>query len=299
MNTVCVIVNYNDAETTIEQLRRISDYESLDAVLIVDNCSSDESFHRLLPLAGGKRMLLRSERNGGYGAGNNLGIRYADEVLRAKRVLIANPDAEFSDACARAMSDFLEAHPDYAVAAPVQKTPGRTAAGNLPGTRENVLAGAAAWPLRPWLYDLLESGPLSRRLFTALLHYPRRRFSGKSFARVDCVPGALLMADVRKLREAGGYDEAVFLYGEEYMLGSRLRLLGYRTALLLQESYFHRHAQTIKKSYAGLLERQKLREKATLHYYSDYLEISPAQRLITKLFYGAVRLEILLFGDRA
>ena len=95
VRTVCVIVNYNDADTTIAQIERIREYKSLDAVIVVDNASTDASALRLRSMVRDKVIFVTAEKNGGYGAGNNLGIRYASEVLRAERALIANPDAEF------------------------------------------------------------------------------------------------------------------------------------------------------------------------------------------------------------
>lgn len=325
MKTAAVILNYNDPETTARQVLRIRDYQNLGAVIVVDNASTDASVLQLKPLEDGRVTVVEAGRNGGYGAGNNLGMRYAREKLGAKYVLIANPDTEFSDETVGRLADFLDGHPDFAVAAPVQCVPAETKAEaghaedgteadrpaespdgdspaedprNVPGTRENCLAGAAAWPLRPWLYDLLESGPVSRRLFTTALHYDAGKFRGRQAAAVDCVPGSLLMADLRKMEEAGGYDENVFLYEEEYILGARLRAKGYRTALLPGERYVHRHAVSISKSYATLLKRQRLREKSTLYYYKKYLGISRAQELFTRLFHAAVELEVVLFGGK-
>ena len=90
----------------------------------------------------------------------------------------------------------------------------------------------------------------------------------------------------------------IFLYGEEYMLGHSMRLLGYRTALLTEASFLHRHGETIGKSYRKLLERQKLREKSTMYYYKEYLGINTFQELVTKLFYAAVNLEVRLFAEK-
>ena len=82
------------------------------------------------------------------------------------------------------------------------------------------------------------------------------------------------------------------------MLGHTMRLLGYRTALLTNASFLHRHGETIGKSYKKLLERQKLREKSTLYYYKEYLNIGPMQELVTKLFYAAVNLEVRLLAEK-
>ena len=47
MKIACVIVNYNDAKTTIALLKQICDYKSLNHIIIVDNCSTDNSYASL------------------------------------------------------------------------------------------------------------------------------------------------------------------------------------------------------------------------------------------------------------
>jgi N-acetylglucosaminyl-diphospho-decaprenol L-rhamnosyltransferase len=296
IRTVCVIVNYNDADNTIRLLDRIRNYKSLDAIILVDNHSTDASFVRLRACVRDHVILLQAEKNGGYGSGNNLGIRYAHEMLRAKYALIANPDTEFSDTCISEMVKVMENHPELGVIAPVKTLPDRGEELSIPGSRANVLAGAAAWPIRPWLYDLLESGPVSRRIFTPLLHYGASRFRGKTCVYVDSVPGSLLLTDISKFLASGAYDEDIFLYAEEYTLAWNMKACGYRTALLLRESYVHRHSRTIRKNISEPIRRQKLREKSALHYYEYYLGITDFQILLTRLFYFAVNLEVLIWG---
>ena len=58
---------------------------------------------------------------------------------------------------------------------------------------------------------------------------------------MDVVHGSMLMVDTAAFLECGGYDENIFLYQEEAVLGWKMRTGGYRTALLLTESYVHRH----------------------------------------------------------
>jgi hypothetical protein len=72
-----VVLNYRSAEATltcVAHLRRVA-YPHF-SILIVDNCSADGScavFQRELP----DIPLLVARRNRGYGAGNNVGIRWA------------------------------------------------------------------------------------------------------------------------------------------------------------------------------------------------------------------------------
>lgn len=43
----CVILNYNDAETTEKLVKQIVDYNVLHQIIVVDNASTDDSLERL------------------------------------------------------------------------------------------------------------------------------------------------------------------------------------------------------------------------------------------------------------
>ena len=111
MTIACVILNYNDAETTERLVSEIRGYACFSRILLVDNASTDDSLVRLNRLRGGNVEVLAAEKNGGYGAGNNLGVRYAVERCGATHVLIANPDVSFSEACVRKLARIFRNHP--------------------------------------------------------------------------------------------------------------------------------------------------------------------------------------------
>lgn len=46
MTGVCIL-NYNDAETTLILVEKISNYSIIDHIVIVDNYSTDDSYDRL------------------------------------------------------------------------------------------------------------------------------------------------------------------------------------------------------------------------------------------------------------
>ncbi len=54
---------------------------------------------------------------------------------------------------------------------------------------------------------------------------------------VDAVHGSMLMISAQAFEETGGYDEGIFLYQEEAVLGQRMRASGYRTVLLLNRTF--------------------------------------------------------------
>ncbi|MDO5550651.1 MAG: glycosyltransferase [Lachnospiraceae bacterium] len=279
----CVILNYNDADTTEKLVQRIYQYHSLNAVVVVDNCSTDDSQRRLKALAkeldAERIVVLTAEQNGGYGAGNNLGIYYSYEVLQMDYVLIANPDVEFSDATVAHLVRLFGTHPDLGVAAAAMEDP-------VYGTQPN------GWPILGVWRDLARSGPVCRRLFRPFLEYGEGYFAGKKAVYVDAVHGSMLMVDALKMMECSGYDENVFLYNEEQILGCRMLDRGYRTALLLTDRYVHRHSQSISKTYQDIWQRQRLRNQSAMYYYKTYLHINPLEELAVRAFFLAVRLEI-------
>lgn len=285
MKINCVILNYNDADTTMGLVREICGYQALDRIVVVDNASTDDSWQKLAVLAdeSDKIDVLRAEKNGGYGAGNNLGVRYAVNENGADHVLIANPDVKFSEECLKALSDVLARHGNLAVAA---------------ASMEDATYGAErnGWKLHGFWGELLAMGPICRRLFKKFLTYPESRFEGKKAAYVDAVHGSMLMVDGKIFLDAGGYDEGIFLYQEEAVLASRLKAKGYKTVLLLNQKYRHEHSVSISKSFKGQMDRQKLRNDSVLYYMKKYLSIGPVKEAIVKIWFGVILLEIRVAG---
>ncbi len=283
--TSCVILNYNDAATVEKLVQNICHYSVFDAIVLVDNCSSDDSLAQLHALAqkqNKKIIVLSAPKNGGYGAGNNVGIRYSYQVLHMDYVLIANPDVNFSEQLVKKLLRLFERHPELGVASACMHDP-------VFGKQRN------GWPLFGFWRELARCGPICRRVFKRYLEYPERYFLHKKAVYVDAVHGSLLMVDAQKMMECKGYDEGLFLYQEEAVLGCRMRKAGYRSALLLTGSYHHLHSASISQTYQDAWERQKLRNQSCMYYYQHYLHINPIQRLAAKLFFQAIRLEIWLY----
>ena len=289
--TVCVILNYNDAATTEDLVRRIRGYGSLDHIVVVDNASADDSFARLAALQDRKVTVIRAEKNGGYGAGNNLGVRFAAETLGAGQVLIANPDVEFSERCVRNLAGFLRRNPQVGAAAAVMDVPGKVREDGG-GKR---CRPANVWRLHGFLGELVFMGPVSRRLFAGWIYYPAGYFAGKKAARVDAVHGSMLMVNAEAFMACGGYDENIFPYQEEMVLAGRMRSAGYVMALLPDERYIHRESVSISRSVSDALARQRLRETSVLYYMERYLGIGPVRKAAAKLWFAAVRAETRVY----
>ena len=303
MKLAAVILNYNDSDGTIAAVQRIKDYALLSYIIIVDNASPDGSAEILKdftdkinlenkgPSTGagekGKRFyFIASAENGGYGSGNNIGVRFASLTLGADHVIIANPDSEFAESLAAGMAGLFEKNKRLACAGAVmvhdtEKSTGRAAF-------EDIIA--SAWPRRSVSGCLINAGPLLRRLFHSKINYSPEHFKGSS-AEVFAVHGSLLMVDAEAFLRVGGYDSGVFLYCEENILAERLRLGGFSTEIYLDETYIHAGAGTMRKNLIGAAARQKNRQTSEMYYYRKYLKCGTAAMAAAKLLYGIVMLE--------
>lgn len=279
MKIDCVIVNYNDAGTVEKLVSQIRDFACLDRIIIVDNASSDNSWQRLCGICGGRVEAIRAERNGGYGAGNNLGVRHAVEKNGATHVLIANPDVSFTETCVVGLAHIFENHPKVGIAAAAMKD---KQYGRFPN----------AWRFHGFVGQLLFMGPISRRLFRRFLYYPSSCFRKGRGVLVYAVHGSLLMVDGKAFQQCGGYDEGIFLYQEEDVLAYRMRAHGRHTVLLPSQVYRHEHSTSISKSCQGQLERQRLREESVLYYMKHYLSITSLQEIVARLWFWGIRMEV-------
>jgi len=88
-----VIVTYNsepDIYGCLDALFAHNDLDDALEVIVVDNNSRDFTHMQdeIARLYGGKVIVLSNSKNGGYGHGNNIGIRHASSPV----IMIMNPD---------------------------------------------------------------------------------------------------------------------------------------------------------------------------------------------------------------
>lgn len=277
MTTSCIIVNYNDAATTGKLIKRIEKYETLDYVVVVDNKSNDDSIFLLKKLVSPKVILLESKKNGGYGYGNNLGIKYAYETLESDYVLVANPDIEFEESCLQKLIDSLKKNKNAAIAA---------------GLQTNV-DGRPWKDVSAWKYILNMS-----LFFDEWLHirsYSPKIFQGSQECKVYAVPGSMLLIDTQKFMEVDGYDEEFFLYYEEHVLAEKMKKAGYETIFRLDAGYIHNHHISIRKAFKKWSPQRMLRCKSCLLFLKKYKDVSVCTFLWAKLFAQYVKIEMICY----
>jgi N-acetylglucosaminyl-diphospho-decaprenol L-rhamnosyltransferase len=224
-SVLVAIVNYRSAQLTLRCLASLERERERArgeggpgalAVLVVENASGDEAVlaREIAGRFAGWVTLLPSPVNGGFGAGNNLALRWAfARGAPPDYFLFLNPDTEVRPGAVAELVAFLE------------REPGAGLAGS---SFEH--ADGTPWPIAfrfPTPLGELEHG-LSLGLASRLLAGRAvSRTMGAEAAPVDWFPGASMMVRRQVIEQIGGFDEGYFLYYEETDFCLRARRAGW------------------------------------------------------------------------
>jgi GT2 family glycosyltransferase len=208
IEVVVVIVNYRTAELTLRALASLEPETLLPelalSVVVVENASGDAAALEagIAARFSAFAALKVSDRNGGFGAGNNLGVEFARAQGKTPRYFhLLNPDTEIKPGAIRELVQFMEAHPE---------------AGFTGSSLENEDGSLFPFAFRfPTVFSELE-GTCELRVTSKLLaNRAVARLMGTQPERVDWVPGASVMVRSSVFDAMGGFDESYFLYYEE------------------------------------------------------------------------------------
>lgn len=270
----CVVLNYNDADTTLDLLKRIEPMEIIDQIVLVDNKSTDNSLERLKEQESNKVHVVCAKKNGGYGSGNNVGIEYLRKNYSCDYIIIANPDVIFDESVIKKMiNEFDE---DTVIVAPL----------TLDSKKERQLP--IAWKV-PTVKDyFLFSSIVLNKIFKPF-QYPGQFFN-TDICEVDCVQGCLFMFN-NSLIEDKLYDENIFLFFEESCIGKQFKDKGYKTKLLMNVDYIHNHSVSINKAFNSEARKRKITLDSFYTYFEDYYSLSGFTKGIMRIYKKFIYIE--------
>ena len=213
-----LVLNYNDAMTTLNYVNKIKTYKNVRHILVVDNFSTDNSVQLLSDIISEKVEVIVSNKNGGYCAGNNYGIKYLIDKYNSDYILLSNPDVIVEDETINKLEEFLRNNQDYVIAAPFMLDKYRNrqinTAFRIPNLWDYILS-----------FDLVWSKWLSKYFYKDILT------ENVVYKDVDGVSGSMFMMNAKEMLKHGMYDENIFLYCEEISLAIKLKKAGKKTAL--------------------------------------------------------------------
>lgn len=263
-----VVLNYKDAETTAGLCRKIAGYAAIDHIVVVDNQSPDDSYEKLLLLESAKVNVIRSDKNGGYSYGNNFGAFYLIDRYQVDILYISNPDVEFEEEFIRKTAKLILSGRAQAVSGVMLLPDGKS---GVDGTKIN-----------RYVEDLLDCTLLLKRIFR---RNQRTVNCGDGVINTEFLYGSLFGISANVFREIGGFDENVFLYCEERILGRKLREKGYRLMINTGASYVHRHSVSVDRS-VSRIRQVKILYRSRQYYYAEYEKIGKVRTALLKAGMG-------------
>ena len=182
-----VIVNYNSAAVIKSCLGPLA---NIGQIIVVDNASTDDSVEQVQQVCANAEIILNL-KNFGYGTAVNQGI----SRVKTPYVLVINPDAVLNTDAVESLISNAKAYKNTGIVAPLLYSPKRG-------------------------LELELKGP-----------------GGLGHSRTKTVPdgnfctwfatGAVWLCNVAAWRVVGGFDETIFLYGEDLDLCRRMTKKGY------------------------------------------------------------------------
>lgn len=281
-SVAALILNYNDSETTIKLVQTIRSYDSLEKIVVVDNCSTDNSLDELRKIESDRVIVIQTDHNGGYGAGNNAGFKYIYENLHCKYTLLANPDVVITDECIDKLVNVLENTPSFCMVAPVQKL--HSANGKM----------VPNWRLGNIRESILSTSIFLSRVFHINLAYDYGKHEKEELAECDVIQGALYLANTAVMYNDAHYDEELFLYNEEECVAQKIRNAGYKSGVLLSDIYVHNHSVSINKSINSAIKRKKIMLNSRRVYIDKYLQPHKGDRILMNVVFSLALVESLV-----
>lgn len=280
------ILNYQNWEDTIKCVRDFLAQEAIDLkVLVIDNASPDGSYEKLETefQTHPQVELLQTGENGGYAKGNNFGLAFLQDKV-FDYLLISNNDVKLENP--KLLYSLILQHqelPNIAFLAPAMFVDGQEdqkhQAWRLPRFRDEVMAS-----LRILYFIGKQTIQTSRYQFPPSAMDPQK---------VDCLSGSFFLSTKAVMEELGGFDENTFLYGEETILGHKVKDLGLQNYLWRAQRYYHDQGGTTTRLHS-LLQLQRYWLDSTLYYQAHYRNLAGWKLLILKFLYFCWVLETLL-----
>lgn len=230
-----ILLNYRTADMTLKAAQAVlGDMATLNAeMIIVDNGSGDGSFDKITEAAHARGWtqhhnvrVMGTGQNGGFGAGNNFGIRQGlSDGSTPDFVYLLNSDAFIDAGALHILIDFMVRRPDVGFAG--SRLRGEDGAPHTTHFRFPTIAGE--------FDQAIKLGVVSRMLKDAVIPMEPT----ETPVRADWTAGASMLIRSAALRDIGLFDETYFLYFEETDLCHRGQTAGWQTWFVPQSTVMH------------------------------------------------------------
>lgn len=227
-------------------------------IIVVDN---DENPHieRALQSKFQNSIYVKNSGNTGFGAGNNIGARFAKGTF----LFFLNPDTLFDNNVVDQLGTFLESNPDAGIVAPLLLDKNK---------KPYPLQGAQELTPKRAIFSLSFLQKLSPKNRIAN-EYWNKDWDKEDTREVDVVPGSAFMIRKNLFEKLGGFDEKYFLYFEEHDLCNRVKAVGYASVMIPSAKIIHFWGESTKRSEKNI---KKIFQKSRFYYFRKFYGLPSA-----------------------
>jgi len=266
-----VIVNWNSIDYLRECLRSICEFTRCSCeIIVIDNDSPDEE--KILLSEIGNINLILNDKNIGFAAANNLGIRQA----KGDYILLLNPDTKLVNDAIDRMVAYLKSHETVSAVGPK-------------------LYFSEGYDYHPSIKSL------DSPFYNVSCLIPGWRYLENAFQflvsnidriwKVDCVIGAAVLFNRSVFDEVGLLDERFFIYSEEVDFFMRMKRSGHKTVYYPRAEIIHYGGRSQDKSSVAKLEY--LWTSKIIYFKKYYGNVNISVNIL--LIYFLLKTKIILF----
>lgn len=247
-----IIVNYNGGEVLLGCLESLekSSPSIAHEVILVDNCSTDAS-PDLVEQRFPNVLLIRQPQNRGFGAGNNVGAKFA----KGEFLFLLNPDTIISEDILPHLIEIMQQDATVGIVGPKLLNPD----GSLQLSVSPALSIAGEYQARKQAksYQSLRNKTLISQKFNDI-------------QEVDIVVGAAFFIRKSLFDSIGGFDENFFMYFEESDLCRRIQDNGWRIIYTPQVSLIHLKGYSSQQIFNTIAFEYR---RSQIYYYQKHRPI--------------------------
>ncbi len=253
MKIATILLNYNSAADCRKCIGYLQQQQGVEQeIIVVDNCSRSEERDAAKAICDETgATFIANNRNSGYNAGNNVGLRYAAEKCY-RFALIANPDMEFpQDDYLAKMLTAINADEDIVVCG--SDIVGLDCRHQSPMFRDGDWHGCWGWVTSLFKKKGTESDDFIDNFATS--HYCTK------------VSGCCLLVRLSFVESIGFFDEYPMLYCEEAILSRQVESAGKKMYYTTDAQAVHAHRKSEKGNPAM---RFKQWRRSRLYFIKKY-----------------------------
>lgn len=268
-----VILVYKNATEAIRLTLELTKTNEVNTVVLVDNASPDNSFSKLQKFATNhdRVLAIKSSVNGGYASGNNLGVKKLLATAPGTELLLfANPDIIVPDNVVSTLKT------DYSRLCNQGVSVGMVAP-KICGKHHNSNVKSEDLPT------------YSDDIKSMLMPYRKQKSHStvtdckrNNIITTEIVSGAFFMISVELFQKVGMFDSRTFLYGEERILGLKLKSVGAESFFIENVSVEHVGSESIDASFRTT-DKFRMLYKSRRIYQSKYLNQNSLNMMIYDL----------------